>query len=93
MKVGITGGGGFLGGAIVRQLVARGDTVVSYSRQSYNWHTPLGVVSHSGSLQDAPAMARAFAGCNAVIHVAARAGFWGPYARLSGQCRRHPGRD
>ncbi|MFM7591324.1 MAG: 3-beta hydroxysteroid dehydrogenase, partial [Isosphaeraceae bacterium] len=37
MKVGITGGGGFLGGAIVRQLVARGDTVVSYSRQSYNW--------------------------------------------------------
>ncbi|MFM7317746.1 MAG: NAD-dependent epimerase/dehydratase family protein, partial [bacterium] len=38
------------------------------------------VVSHTGSLQDAPAMARAFAGCNAVIHVAARAGFWGPYA-------------
>lgn len=79
MKVGITGGGGFLGGSIVRRLVARGDSVVSYSRQSYTWHGPLGVVSHTGSLHDTKSLALAFQGCDAVIHVAAKAGFWGPY--------------
>ena len=79
MKVGITGGGGFLGGSIVRRLVARGDRVVSYSRQSYTWHGLSGVVSHTGSLHDTKSLALAFQGCDAVIHVAAKAGFWGPY--------------
>jgi len=78
MKVLVTGGGGFLGGAIVRRLVARGDQVVSYSRSNYAWHHDLGVSSATGSLTDANSLTQAMHGCDAVIHVAAKAGFWGP---------------
>jgi len=80
MRVLVTGGGGFLGGAIVRRLVARGDEVRSYSRSVYDWHAPLGVASYRGDLTDIQALSYAMAGCDAVIHVAAKAGFWGPYA-------------
>ncbi|GAG77823.1 unnamed protein product, partial [marine sediment metagenome] len=34
MKVLVTGGGGFLGSAICRQLLARGDEVVAYQRSA-----------------------------------------------------------
>jgi nucleoside-diphosphate-sugar epimerase len=80
MKVLVTGGGGFLGGSIVRRLSARGDQVVSYSRKAYQWHAPLGVTTATGELTDVAALAQAMHGCDAVIHVAAKAGFWGPYA-------------
>ena len=80
MKVLVTGGGGFLGGSIVKRLVKRGDTVVSYSRTSYAWHKALGVESATGDLSDINALTIAMQDCNAVIHVAAKAGFWGPAA-------------
>jgi nucleoside-diphosphate-sugar epimerase len=79
MRVLVTGGGGFLGGAIVRRLVARGDQVRSYSRSVYDWHRPLGVEQFQGDLADRAALATAMADCDAAIHVAAKAGFWGPY--------------
>lgn len=79
MRVLVTGGGGFLGGAIVRRLAARGDHVRSYSRAAYDWHGPLGVVSFQGDLTDLKPLTAAMSGCDAVIHVAAKAGFWGPY--------------
>lgn len=80
MRVLVTGGGGFLGGAIVRRLVARGDSVVSYSRADYPWHADLGVASVRGDLADVAKLVEASEGCDAVIHVAAKAGFWGSYA-------------
>jgi len=80
MRTLVTGGGGFLGGAIVRRLAARGDTVRSYSRSAYDWHGPLGVESFQGDLTDRTVLSAAMAGCDAVIHVAAKAGFWGPYS-------------
>ena len=80
MKALVTGGGGFLGGAIVRLLSARGDTVRSYSRGEYPALTRLGVEQVQGDLADREAVIRAAAGCDVVFHVAARAGIWGSYA-------------
>ncbi len=70
----VTGGGGFLGRAIVRRLVARGDTVRSFSRGNY---PAPGVEQIQGDLGDATAIGRAVAGCDVVFHVAAKAGVWG----------------
>lgn len=79
MKALVTGGGGFLGGAIVRKLVARGDTVRSFARGDYPQLRSLGVEVLRGDLADAKAVADAAAGCDVVFHVAARPGIWGPY--------------
>jgi nucleoside-diphosphate-sugar epimerase len=76
----VTGGGGFLGGAIVRRLVARGDSVRSLSRGDYPDLRALGVAQVRGDLADPDALARAVDGCSVVFHVAAKAGLWGPYA-------------
>ncbi|MCE9581889.1 MAG: NAD-dependent epimerase/dehydratase family protein, partial [Planctomycetes bacterium] len=67
----VTGGGGFLGGAIVRRLVARGDTVRSFSRGP---HPETNVEHHRGDIADAGAVTMAAAGCDIVFHVAAKAG-------------------
>ena len=79
MKVLVTGGGGFLGGYIVRQLVERGDNVRSFSRGVYDGLSKLGVEQKQGSLDDAQAVSDAVAGCDAVVHVGSKAGVWGPY--------------
>jgi len=79
MKVLVTGGGGFLGKAIVRLLLERGDEVRSFSRREYPELTKLGVKHCCGDLDDAAAVARSAAGCDLVFHVAAKAGVWGPY--------------
>src|SRR5258708_18490489 len=76
----VTGGGGFLGGAIIRRLVARGDRVRSLSRGLYPALDALGVEQTQGDVADAGAVDTAVAGCDVVFHVAAKAGVWGPYA-------------
>ncbi len=79
MKALVTGGGGFLGKAIVRALAARGDEIRSFSRGEYPELAALGVQQVRGDLGDAQAVAAAAAGCDIVFHVAAKAGVWGPY--------------
>jgi 2-alkyl-3-oxoalkanoate reductase len=76
----VTGGGGFLGGAIVRRLVARGDRVRSLSRGRYPALNALSVEQLQGDVADDAAVDAATAGCDVVFHVAAKAGVWGPYA-------------
>lgn len=74
MKALVTGGGGFLGSAIVRQLVARGDEAVIYSRGDY---PGLGAPVVRGDINDFDTLRGAAAGCHLIFHVAARAGVWG----------------
>jgi nucleoside-diphosphate-sugar epimerase len=79
VKALVTGGGGFLGGAIVRQLVARGAKVRAFSRRDYPALQALGVEQRMGDLADARAVAAAAEGCDIVFHAAAKAGIWGLY--------------
>lgn len=76
----VTGGGGFLGSAIVRMLRNRGAAVRSLARNYYPELDELGVIQYRGDVADPEAVGRAMAGCSAVFHVAARAGIWGRYA-------------
>lgn len=79
MKALVTGGGGFLGGAIVRLLLAKGARVRVLARGDYPGLTALGVDCLRGSVADPAAAASACAGCDAVFHVAAKVGMWGRY--------------
>ncbi|HMA99316.1 MAG TPA: NAD-dependent epimerase/dehydratase family protein [Wenzhouxiangella sp.] len=74
MKILVTGGGGFLGQAIIRQLIARGDAVVSLNRSAYPELAALGVACLRGDVADSEAVVEAAQACDAVIHVAAKAG-------------------
>ena len=77
MQALVTGGGGFLGLALVKQLLAAGYQVRSLARQHYTILTQLGVQSVQGDLSCAADVRRAVQGVDIVFHVAARAGVWG----------------
>ena len=83
MKALVTGGGGFLGNAIVDLLLSRGDEVQSISRSSYPELEAKGVTCFQADLakETSPdgALAKAVEGCDVVFHVAAKAGVWGKY--------------
>ena len=80
MNVLVTGGGGFLGKAIVRRLVKRGDRVRSFSRGNYPELADMGVEQIRGDIADRTAVERACTGMDLVFHVAAKAGVWGNHA-------------
>ena len=80
MRVLVTGGGGFLGGAVARALAARGDDVVSLARGDYPLLREQGVRTVRGDLGELPDVLAATEGCDAVVHVAAKAGIWGSAA-------------
>ncbi len=79
MKALVTGGGGFLGKAIVEQLLDEGREVRSFSRGDYPELREMGVETMRGDIADARAVAKAVEGCDVVYHVAAKAGVWGPF--------------
>ncbi|MDA2927282.1 NAD-dependent epimerase/dehydratase family protein [Acidobacteria bacterium AH-259-G07] len=79
MRALVTGGGGFLGGAVVRCLLEQGSSVGSFSRGSYPALEALGVEVFRGDLADAQAVAKACRDREIVFHVAAKAGIWGHY--------------
>ncbi len=73
MKVLVTGGTGFIGGAVVRQLRARGDDVVALVRNPAKGAAleQLGCTVVAGDLGDERAIRSGMEGCDAVIHAAA----------------------
>jgi len=75
----VTGGSGFLGGAVARQLVARGARVRSLQRGDAPQLRALGVDVVRADLADRQAVIDAANGCEAVMHIGAKAGVWGPY--------------
>lgn len=100
MKALVTGGGGFLGGAVIDMLLERGHSVRSFARGAYPALAAKGVEVFRGDMADAEAVARAIDGVDVVFHVAAKAGAWGPYedfhlANVTGTehvvagCKRH----
>ncbi len=79
MKILVTGGGGFLGRRIVELLIERGEDVSFLARGHYPEVEALGARGMQIDLRDADAVSAAVHGCDAIIHVAAKAGFFGPY--------------
>ncbi len=79
MRALVTGGGGFLGQAIARQLIERGDQVRSLARGDYPELRAAGIATIRGNITDLSVVTQAASGCDVVFHVAAKAGVWGPY--------------
>lgn len=75
----VTGGGGFVGGALCRALRAQGHQVRSLQRSASPALAEQGVESVCADIADAGSVARACANVDTVFHVAAKAGAWGPY--------------
>ena len=75
----VTGGGGFLGKAIVRKLLMKKLRVTSFSRNFYKDLDNMGVLQIRGDLSEAASVINAFKGIDAVFHVAAKPGIWGDF--------------
>ena len=75
----VTGGGGFLGGAIVKMLIERGDDICSFSRGFYSELASMGVEQIQGDISDKIAVEQACKGVDLVFHAAAKPGVWGDY--------------
>jgi nucleoside-diphosphate-sugar epimerase len=79
MKVLVTGGGGFMGMALIKRLIADGHKVTSFSRREYPLHWALGISSVQADIRDLKALEKACKGKDVVFHLAAKVGIWGKY--------------
>lgn len=73
----VTGGGGFLGKAIVLRLLERGCHVRSLCRRSHRALSDLNVEQIKGDIRDPEMVEKACRGVDLVFHTAAKAGIWG----------------
>lgn len=79
MKCFMTGGGGFLGSALAKQLIIRGHQVTCMQRSACPELEALGIRCIRASISDFNAVLQACEGQDVVFHVAAKAGIWGNY--------------
>lgn len=78
MKALVTGGTGFVGGAVVRELLRRGHDVKVLARATSKTDPleKLGVAIALGDILDGASILRALAGCDTLFHAAAIYEFW-----------------
>ena len=84
MRALVTGGGGFLGRAIVEQLLARGDEVRTLARGAYPELDALGATSVQHDLRQRSGLDAHLEGIDVVFHVASKTGVWGPAEEFFG---------
>lgn len=77
MKVLVTGGSGFLGSAICRDLIERGYAVRSATRTPAPELERQGIEDQRCDLADPAQVREVVQDCDAVIHTAAKVGIWG----------------
>ena len=77
LKILVTGGGGFIGSALVKRLLDKGHQISSLSRKKYPHLEALNVKTIQADLVDRKAIFQAVNGHEIVIHTAALAGYWG----------------
>ena len=77
MKALVTGGGGFLGRAIVEMLLNRGDQVRIFARQKYPQVEAYGAEGMQGDVRSLDDLVNACRGMDVVFHTAALPGIWG----------------
>ncbi|MGB9346868.1 MAG: NAD-dependent epimerase/dehydratase family protein [Ilumatobacteraceae bacterium] len=93
MQVLVTGASSLIGAGVARSLSKRGDSVVCLQRHSADALDGLdGVTQRLGDIRDADAVRSAAAGCDAIVHVAAKVGVvgaWEDYRAVNVQGTEH----
>lgn len=79
MKVLVTGGSSLIGAGVAAALVARGDEVVVQQRRRSDALAESGVRQELGDIRDPDVVLAASAGCDAVVHLAAKVGVIGDW--------------
>lgn len=79
MKVLVTGGSSLIGAGVAAALVARGDEVVVQQRSRSEAVGRLGVRQELGDIRDLDVLLAASAGCDAIVHLAAKVGVVGDW--------------
>lgn len=81
MRVLVTGASSLIGTELVKVLAGRGDAVVCFQRRSVDAVASRdGVEEQLGDVRDPSAVSAAAAGCDAIVHLAARVGVVGTEA-------------
>ncbi len=75
----VTGGGGFLGSALLKALKKQGHSLRTINRGSYPELDSMGIEVIRGDLADYSTTLEALRDVDTVFHVAAKPGVWGPY--------------
>ena len=77
MKVLVTGGGGFLGQAICKQLADAGHTVCAFNRNRHAGLDELKVEQRLGDIANLDTVLAASEDVDAIVHTAGKVGAWG----------------
>jgi len=82
-RVAMTGATGFVGLHVARALAGRGDRIIAVVRSTSDTsRLPAGTTPAFASLESQPELTRAFADCDAVVHLAGAVDFGGDWERF-----------